>query len=62
MTKIKPKDLSKVGQNGRVTIKKALREKRGIEVGDLVYLDVYKVTHITEAEVEEREVGKKNGS
>jgi bifunctional DNA-binding transcriptional regulator/antitoxin component of YhaV-PrlF toxin-antitoxin module len=61
MTKIKPKDLCKVGQNGRVTIKKVLREKKGIEVGDLVYVDVYKVTHITATEVKEREVRKENG-
>jgi hypothetical protein len=27
-----------------------------------VYMDVYKVTHITEIEVKEREVGKGNGS
>ena len=62
MTKIKPKDLCKVGRNGRVTIKRGLREKKGIKVGDLVYMDVYKVTHITEIEVKEREVGKGNGS
>jgi bifunctional DNA-binding transcriptional regulator/antitoxin component of YhaV-PrlF toxin-antitoxin module len=62
MTKLKPKDLCKVGQNGRVTIKKVLREKKGIEVGDLVYINVYKVTHITAVDVEEMEVKKENGS
>lgn len=58
MTKIEPVDLCKVGRNGRVTIKKELREKKGIEVGDLVYMDVYKVTHITDIEIKKREVNK----
>jgi len=60
MKKIKPKNLSKVGRGGRVTIKKAVREKRGIEEGDYVYVDVVKATLFSKYPILEEEKNEEN--
>uniref|UniRef100_A0A6H1ZT36 Uncharacterized protein n=1 Tax=viral metagenome TaxID=1070528 RepID=A0A6H1ZT36_9ZZZZ len=61
MTKIKPKNLSKVGRGWRVTIKKAVREKRGIEEGDYAYVDVLRANLFADYPIPEEEEKKENG-
>ena len=60
MNKIKPKNLSKVGRGGRVTIKKAVREKKGIEEGDYVYVAVFKTTLFPKYPIPEEEKNEEN--